>query len=90
MLKASECATPSAFDYYYNRLKKISLLRAYDNYGIDVSDIYDPDILFDQKKKQLQEENLDNFTLEDIANQVDLKIDSIRAEYVGNAFGQSY
>lgn len=90
LLKASECATSQAFDYYYNRLKKMSLLRAYDNYGIDVSDIYDPDILFDQKKKQLQEEKLDNSTLEDIANQVDLKIDSIRAEYVGNAFGQSY
>ena len=43
LLKVSESAIPSAFDYYYSRLKKMSLLRAYDNYGIDVSFIYDPD-----------------------------------------------
>ena len=90
LLKASECATPTAFDYYYNRLKKMSLLRAYDSHGVDVSDIYDPDILFDPKKKQLQEELLDNSSLEDIANKVDLMIDSIRSEYLGNQFGQSY
>lgn len=90
LLKASECATPTAFDYYYNRLKKMSLLRAYDAHGVDVSDIYDPDILFDPKKKQLQEELLDNSSLEDIANKVDLMIDSIRSEYLGNQFGQSY
>ena len=90
LLKASECATPTAFDYYYNRLKKMSLLRAYDAHGVDVSGIYDPDILFDPKKKQLQEELLDNSSLEDIANKVDLMIDSIRSEYLGNQFGQSY
>lgn len=90
LLKASECANADAFDYYYNRLKKFSLLRAYDDHGVDVSEIYDPDILFDQKKKQLQEERLDNSTLEEIANNVDLMIDSIRAEYVGNAFGRSF
>ena len=43
------------FDYY-NRLKKFSLLRAYDNCGIDVSDIYDIDNILDTKKKQLQED----------------------------------
>lgn len=90
LLKASECATPMAFDYYYNRLKKMSLLRAYDSHGIDVTDIYDPDILFDPKKKQLQEEMLDNSSLEDIANKIDLMIDAIRSEYLGNAFGQAY
>ena len=54
----------SAFDYYYNRLKKFSLLRAYDNHGIDVSELYDPDNIFDTKKKQAQEDFLDNSTLE--------------------------
>ena len=39
LLKVSESCLPEAFDYYYSRLKKFSLLRAYDNYGIDVSDI---------------------------------------------------
>jgi replicative DNA helicase len=64
LLKVSELSTPSAFDYYYSRLKKFSLLRAFDNCGIDVSDIYDADNIMDVKKKQLQEDQLDNATLE--------------------------
>ena len=43
LLKVSENAKPLSFDYYYGRLKKMSLLRAYDRYGINVSFIYDPD-----------------------------------------------
>ena len=56
LLKASENATPLAFEYYYNRLKKMTLLRAFDNFGIDVTDIYDPDNILDLKKKQIQED----------------------------------
>ena len=75
LLKISENAMPSAFDYYYGRLKKFSLLRAFDNCGIDVTDIYDADNILDTKKKQLQEDQLDNSTLEEIADKVDKKID---------------
>ena len=48
LLKISENSMSSAFDYYYNRLKKFTLLRAYDNYGINVTDIYDPDNILDK------------------------------------------
>ena len=89
LLKVSESATHSSFDYYYNRLKKFSLLRAYDNCGIDVSDIYDPDNILDTKKKQLQEDQLDNSTLLDIANKVNNKIDEIKLQYVDNSFGEA-
>ena len=89
MLQVSDNANQLSFDYYYGRLKKMSLLRAYDNYGIDVSDIYDPDNILDVKKKQLQEDILDNSTLEEIAQKVDMKIDKIRLEYVDDAFGQA-
>ena len=87
LLKISENCMPSAFDYYYGRLKKFSLLRAYDNCGIDVSDIYDADNILDTKKKQLQEDQLDNATLEEIADKVDAKIDAIRLQYVDDSFG---
>ena len=89
LLKVSEASIPSAFDYYYNRLKKFSLLRAYDNCGIDVSDIYDPDNILDTKKKQAQEDMLDNSTLEQIADKVDAKIDNIRLQYVDDSFGEA-
>lgn len=90
LLKVSETCIPEAFDYYYSRLKKFSLLRAYDKYGIDVSDIYDPDNILDTKKKQLQEDILDNSTLEQIADKVDGKIEGIRLKYVDDAFGEAY
>ena len=90
LAKASEVAMASSFDYYYGRLKKMSLLRAYDNYGVDVSFIYDPDNILDTKKKQIQEDFIDNATLEQIAKKVDERIDAIRMEYVDDEFGEAH
>ena len=89
LLKVAENSLPETFDYYYGRLKKFTLLRMYDNYGVDVSDIYDPDNILDTKKKQLQEDLLDNSSLEQIADQVENKIEGIRLKYVDDAFGEA-
>lgn len=89
LLKIAESCIPMAFDYYYSRLKKFSLLRAYDNYGVDVSDIYDADNILDTKKKQLQEDLLDNSTLEQLADKVENKIEAIRLKYVDDVFGEA-
>lgn len=89
ILKVADSANSLTFDYYYHRLKKMSLLRAYDNCGVDVSDIYDPDNIFDTKKKQIQEDWLDNSSLEEIADKIDEKIDKIRMEYVDDTFGEA-
>ena len=89
LLKAAENAETSAFDYYYNRVKKMTLLRAFDSYGIDVTDIYDPDNIVDIKKKQLQEDQLDNSSLEAIVQKVQDKIDQIMATYVDDEWGEA-
>lgn len=89
LLKVADVASQSSFDFYYNRLKKMTLLRAYDNYGVDVSDIYDPDNILDIKKKQLQEDLLDNSSLEEIADRVDRKISDIRLKYVDDTTGEA-
>lgn len=86
LLKVAESATEAAFDYYYNRLKKMTLLRAYNSFGVDVSDIYDPDNILDLKKKELQEDQLDNMTLEQIADKVEAKIENIRFNYIDDSF----
>ena len=86
LLKASDSAIETTFDYYYNRLKKFSLLRAYDNCGVDVSDIYDPDNIFDTTKKQKQEDFLDNSSLVQIADKIDAKIEEIRRSYVNDSY----
>ena len=57
LTKCSKGAKFSAFDYYYNRMKKMTLFRAYQEIaGMDLSDLYDPDNILDAKKKQKQEE----------------------------------
>ena len=89
LLKVSETCLPEAFDYYYSRLKKFTLLRAYDAYGVDVSDIYDADNILDTKKKQIQEDLLDNSTLEQIADKIDNKIEMIRLKYVDDVGGEA-
>lgn len=89
LLKVADVASQLSFDFYYNRLKKMTLLRAYDNYGVDVSDIYDPDNILDIKKKQLQEDLLDNSSLEEIADMVDRKISDIRLKYVDDTTGEA-
>lgn len=90
LLKASEQSISTSFDYYYNRMKKMSLLRAYDSYGIDVSFIYDPEEVLDFKKKQRQEEQLDGSSLESIALKIENVIEKIRYEYVGGEGFEEY
>lgn len=89
LTRVSDSSMASTFDYYYGRLKKFSLLRAFDNCGIDVSDIYDIDNILDMKKKQLQEDLLDNSSLEQIANKIDEKVENIRLKYVNADFGEA-
>ena len=90
LTKAIENAQVDAFDYYYNRMKKMTLLRAFDNYGFDVSDIYDPDNIIDAKKRQLQEDLLDNSTLEGLVQKVQDKVDQIMSTYVDDEWGEAY
>ena len=79
LLRVSDAAIPNAFDYYYNRLKKMSLLRAYDSCGVDVTWLYDPDNILEPKKRQIQEEFLDNSSFEDTVSQ-----------YISSDLGECY
>lgn len=89
LAKLVDIADLSKFDYYYGRMKKMTLLRFYDNSGIDVRDLYDPDNILDLKKKQIQEDWLDNSSLEIIAQKIDDKIEMIKSTCVDNSFGKA-
>ena len=67
----------------------MTLLRAFDSYGIDITDLYDPDNILDTKKKQQQEDWLDNSSLSTIAQKVQDKIDIIKATYADGSWGES-
>ena len=90
LLKAAENANTASFDYYYNRMKKMTLLRAMDSYGINVTDIYDPDNIVDLKLRQQKEDFIDNTSLEGLAQLIQNKLDEIKATYVDGSWGQAY
>lgn len=90
LLQSSATAQVNAFDYYYNRVKKMTLLRGYNNIGFDVSTIYDIDNILDIKKKEKQENWLDNSSLEDIADLIEQKISSIRENFANDSYGETY
>ena len=89
LLNAAETAQLASFDYHYNRVKKMTLLRAYDKIGFDLSPYYDIDNILDIKKKEEQENWLDNTSLEGIANTIDSKISEIRDIYVNDDYSET-
>jgi replicative DNA helicase len=82
--KLEENTQLTAFDYYYNRVKKMTLLRMYHKAGMDLSWLYDIDNILDVKKKQQQEDWLDNTPIEEIAEIIDNKITKIKQRYADN------
>ena len=76
----------AAFDYYYNRMKKMTLFRMYNTVvGLDLSWLYDPDNILDQKKKEKQEAWFDNTSIDDIASLINNKVDEVKCRYVDNS-----
>lgn len=84
LTKISKETQLATFDYYYQRMKKMTLLRMYDNIGMNLSWLYDVDNIFDIKKKQAQEDWLDNNSLDNIADLIDKKITDVKLKYINN------
>jgi replicative DNA helicase len=79
--KLSEITQIATFDYYYKRMKKMTLFRQYSKIGVDVSWLYNPDDVLNVKKKQSQEDWLDNTSIEEIAELINDKIEAIKSKY---------
>lgn len=76
----------STFEYYYNRMKKFTLLRMYsEKCGMDLSKFYDIDNITNIKKKEAQEDWLNTSSLEEIADAIDQSIIDVRLKYVDDA-----
>ena len=79
--KLVEITQLSTFDYYYKRMKKMTLFREYQKIGMDLSWLYNPDDVLNVKKKQAQEDWLDTTSIEEIADIINDKISDIRFKY---------
>ena len=71
-------------------MKKFTLLRTFDNCGIEVKSLYDPDNILDTKKRQKQEDWLDSVSLVDIANIIDKRIEDVKLACVSDDLGLGY
>lgn len=86
LMEVQENVDLNNFDYYYNRVKKMTLLRGYVEIGLDVSWLLDMDNIVDLSKKQDQFNYFDSLTLEEVADKIENKILDIRSQYVDNSF----
>ena len=82
-------AEPMNFKRYYGTLKKMTLLRVYDNIGVDVSWIYDPDNIVDLDLKKQQADKLEETSLTDLADMIDNRILRVREMVVDNDIDES-
>jgi len=76
-----EDANNSNFDYYYNKLRKLSLLRSYISEGIDVSSMLDMDEIDHIIIKQ-QQERFEVLTLNEIQKYFDKKIFNVKEKFL--------
>lgn len=87
--QVATAAQITTFDYYYKRMKKMTLFREYAKVGMDLKWLYDNDNILDIKKKQTQEDFIDNHSLDELAEIIDNKITEVRikccTEYINQA-----
>lgn len=77
--RAVQVSDIKKLDYYYNRMKKFTLLRTYDSFGVNVESLYNPNTI-DFSLKQKQEAFLENCNIIEIADYFDDRIEEIKSK----------
>lgn len=75
------------FDYYYQRMKKFSLLRDLSDKGIDIKPIYD-ESLVEPKEQEKMQSYFDELSIQDIFNLVEKKLIDIKNKHLTNINNQ--
>ena len=78
-----EIADVTEFDYNYLRMKKMTLMRSYEDIGMDLTWLYDPDIL-DPGEREKQKNKFDRLSLVELADIIDTRIMDVRSMCVDN------
>ena len=68
------------FEYYYQALKKYSLINQLNSRGIDTKDIYDPDII-DPKKSEEKQKKFESMSVNDILLEQDKKLVELKDKF---------
>ena len=75
--KAMDLADENKLDYYYNLMKKHSMLNALRKEGFDTTCVYD-DSLVDPNQEAEMQRRFDEMTIDDIVNRFDTKLATIK------------
>lgn len=82
--KILEMYDPKKFDYYYNTLKKYSLLVLLNSQGIDTSDLYDSSIVNPDEQQKMQE-RFDKMSVNDIITTEEVKVAEAKKLFGSNS-----
>lgn len=81
LLTSIEMGKSENFDFYYQRVKKLSLLRALKDGGFDISNWYVED-LYDIHKREQLENKLEDATLQEILSSIQAKYFDIESTFI--------
>ena len=85
-----ECENNSSIeniDYYYQRIKKFTLLRDIIEEGTDIKSIYDETIVEPKEQEKMQAQ-FDKYSVQDIINILDKKIIKLKNKHLSNINNQ--
>ena len=74
-------------DYYYQRMKKFTVLRDFVEEGTNIKSIYDETIVEPKEQEKMQAQ-FDNYTVQDIFNIVEKKIVKVKSKHLVNINNQ--
>lgn len=69
----------ASFDFYFTKIKKLTMMRAYEAIGMELDWIYTPS----------HPEKFEALTIEDLLNKINQKIEDIKIEHLGKAVSES-
>lgn len=81
LIKAIELDEDKNFDFYYNKVKKLSMLRELQNSGFDVSHWYTEE-MFDLRKRELLELKLESASFQDILDDIQNRFLDIESRFI--------
>ena len=81
LIKAIELDEEKNFDFYYNKVKKISMLRDLNDSGFDISNWYTEE-MFDLRKREILEMKLESASFQDILDDIQNRFLDIESKFI--------